>query len=137
MCDYAGPTPCRTLLSLVQWLRENRATGIVVMLLLILTATVTCNLFRPRADARLDAMRRQGYPVTLSELDKWYPAVPDSQNNARIYERAFALPGFGNFDINWPDRGWALSAEDKEEWGELMASNQVALGLLHSAQSSN
>ena len=86
-------------------------------------------------------MRRQGYPGTLSELDKWYPAVPDSQNNARIYERAFALPGFGHFgrfgDIKWPDPGPALSARDKKELMELVMANQGALALLHSAQASN
>jgi hypothetical protein len=108
-----------------------------VALLLVLAAIVAWNLFTPHADARLDAIRRKGYPVTLAELNNWYQPILDSQNNARIYEQVFALAGFGNFDINWPDRGWALSAEDKEEWGELMTSNQVALALLHSAQSSN
>jgi hypothetical protein len=126
-----------TVNPLIHRLRENRATSITVMLLLVLAATVAWNLFTPHADARLDNIRQKGYPVTLAELNAWYQAVPDSQNNARVYERVFALPGFGNFDINWPDRGWALSAEDKEEWGELMTSNQVALALLHSAQSSN
>src|SRR5690348_8356738 len=110
----------------------------MVMLFLILTTIVTCNLFRPHADARLYAIRRQGYPVTLSELDKWYPAVPDSQNNARIYERAFALPGFARFgDINWPDPGPALSPRDKKALMELLGANQAALALLHSAQTSN
>lgn len=34
--------------------------------------------------------RAQGYPVTLEELDAWYPAVPDDQNAATMYEQAFA-----------------------------------------------
>lgn len=122
---------------LVRRLPENRATSIIVTLLLGLAAIAAWNLFTTHADARLDNIRQKGYPVTLAELNAWYQALPDSQNNARVYERVFALPGFGNFDINWPARGRALSAQDKKEWGELMASNQVALALLHSAQSSN
>jgi hypothetical protein len=63
--------------------------------------------------------------------------VPDSQNNALIYERVFALPGFGNFDINWPIRGQAFSARYKRELTDLVVSNRMALALLHSAQTSN
>ena len=127
----------RTLSSRVQRLREERVTTVVVIVFLLLAATVARNLFNSPADPRLEAIRQKGYPVTLSELDAWYHAVPDSQNNARIYERVFALPEFGNFDIKWPARGQPLSARDKKEWGELMASNKVAVALLHSAQASN
>ena len=35
--------------------------------------------------------RAQGYPVTLEELDAWYPAVPDAENAALVYQEAFAL----------------------------------------------
>ncbi|NQU10585.1 hypothetical protein HQ590_07340 [bacterium] len=40
--------------------------------------------------AELAAIRAQGYPVTMAELEAWYPAVPDEENAARIYEHAFA-----------------------------------------------
>ena len=107
------------------------------MLLFVLAAIIVWNLFGPHADARLDAIRQQGYPVTLAELDSWYKAVPEKQNNALIYEKAFALPGFGNFeDIDWPPRDRDLSVEDKKQLADLVATNGVALRLLHSAQTS-
>src|SRR5689334_21649231 len=94
---------------LVQRLRENRPTAIVVALLLILVATVAWNLWSPRGDPRLDAIRRQGYPVTLSELNAWYKPVPKAQNNARMYEEAFALPDFESYpEVAWLDQGGAL-----------------------------
>ena len=45
-------------------------------LLLVLAATMAWNLLSPHADARLEAIRQKGYPVTLSELNEWYRAVP-------------------------------------------------------------
>lgn len=35
--------------------------------------------------------RAQGFPVTIEELNAWYPAVPDEENAALVYEEAFAL----------------------------------------------
>jgi hypothetical protein len=127
-------------------LQENRATAVVVTLVLILAPILVWNLFSARADARLDAIRRKGYPVTLSELNAWYQTVPDPENNARVYEKVFALPGFsetasfgktGGPARDWPARGRVLSVVDKRELAELVATNEVALHLLHSAQASN
>jgi hypothetical protein len=108
-----------------------------VVVLLLLAAIIAWNMSSRYTDVRLDAIRQNGYPITLSELNTWYQAVPDSQNNARIYERVFALSGFGNFDINWPIRGQAFSARYKRELADLVVSNRMALALLHSAETSN
>ena len=40
--------------------------------------------------ARLEAIRADGYPITLSELNAYYP-VPAGRNAADVYTRAFAL----------------------------------------------
>jgi hypothetical protein len=40
---------------------------------------------------KLDAIRAQGYPTTLAELNDYYPAVPDSENAAELYQQAFSL----------------------------------------------
>ena len=122
---------------LVRRLREDRATTIAVIVFLLLAAIIAWNLSSRYTDVRLDAIRQNGYPITLSELNTWYQAVPDSQNNAPIYERVFALPGFGNFDINWPIRGQTFSARYKTELSDLVVSNRMALALFHSAQTSN
>jgi hypothetical protein len=120
--------------------RENRATTVAIAVVLVLAAIIAWNLFSPHADPGLDAIRQKGYPITLSELNAWYRPVPDSQNNARIYEQVFALPGFSeteSVEINLPSRGQVLSAQDKKQLLELVTTNEVALRLLHSASASN
>lgn len=109
----------------------------VVMVLSLLAARTVWNLFGPHPDARLEAIRRQGDPVTLAELDRWYKAVPDKENNALIYEKVFALTNFGRFqDIDWPARDKDFSVEDKKQLADQVLTNAVALRLLHSAQPS-
>src|SRR5436309_14841825 len=39
-------------------------------------------------EARLDAIRKQGYPVTSAELDKWYAQPPPAENGADLYIQA-------------------------------------------------
>jgi len=107
----------------------------VVVLILMLAGTIVGKLFSSHDATRLDALRKKGYPVTLAELNAWYKPVPDAQNNARVYEEVFALPGFGN--ITFPDRSGVLSVQDRRQVAELLATNQVALRLLHSAHASN
>jgi len=122
---------------LVRRLRENRSTTIAVLMFLLLAAIIAWNLSSSYTDVRLDAIRQNGYPLSLSELNIWYQAVPDSQNNALIYEQVFALSEFGKFDVNWPIRGQAFSARYKRELADLVVSNRMALALLHSAETSN
>ena len=52
-----------------------------------------------------DAYRAMGYPLELTELNDWYPAVPDAENAALLYIAASEqfnyddgdnLPYFGN-----------------------------------------
>jgi len=119
---------------LVRRIRERR---VLVVLILMLAGTIVWKLFSSHDATRLDAIRKKGYPVTLAELNAWYKPVPDKENNALIYEKVFALPGFGNFeDIDWPPRDRDLSVEAKKQLADLVATNGVALRLLHSAQTS-
>jgi hypothetical protein len=41
-------------------------------------------------EAKLDAIRKQGSPVTLAQLGKWYPQPPLSENAATVYCEAFS-----------------------------------------------
>ena len=128
-------------------LKQNRATTVAAALLLLLTALTVWTLFSPRSDARLDTIRQNGFPITLSELNAWYRAVPDGQNNALFYEKAFAslrssgAPEFFDKLTSRNAQGWVLgrvlSAQDKHRLAELLATNDVALRLLHSAKGSN
>jgi hypothetical protein len=126
-------------------LRQNRVTVAAATVVLLLVAFVLWNYLSLRSDLRLEAIRKAGYPVTLAELDAWYPAVPDAQNAALVYTNAFALlepqgnssqvPSLSTrlTDLTLPPRGEALPAEDEVEILNLLATNQAALRLLHSA----
>ena len=96
-----------------------------------------------KTQAKIDAIRKAGYPVTLEELDKWYPAVPDDQNAAHAYRKAFAhirrrsaesieiLPLVGTAEM--PARDAPLPEEMKKAMLEHLATNEDALQLLHEA----
>ena len=47
---------------------------------------------------KLNKIRAAGYPATLEELNDYYPAVPDDENAALLYEKAFPL--FHDIDDN-------------------------------------
>jgi hypothetical protein len=123
-------------------LRHNRITVALLSVIFLLVAFSIWNTLGPQHDARVEAIRRQGYPVTLAELQDWYKSVPDAQNAALVYTQAFGLRAFADSsklnDLSdskkWlPQRGQMLKADKKAELTELLATNQPALELLHSA----
>ena len=59
-----------------------------VLLLTALFAVYRYTLERVLA-SKLEAIRKQGYPVTLAELDKWYPQVLAGGNGADAFGAAF------------------------------------------------
>ena len=128
--------------AVLQSLSRHRIKLLGLLVVCILAAIVTCNLRRPQQDPRVDALRKAGYPVTLAELDAWYPHIPDAQNAALIYTNAFASMlytsseggGKNIGDIKIPARNESLSADDKAELTEMIASNAVAFRLLYSAE---
>jgi len=111
---------------------------------LALGGSLVWSLCAPYRDSAVEAIRKQGYPATLSELDAWYPAVPASENAALVYTNAFALLAGSGISSNgarflnasFPGPGQRLAAEDKRELAELLAANQAALRLLYSAPAS-
>ena len=94
-------------------------------------------------EKRLDAIRAQGYPVTLQELDDWYPTPPIGQNAADVYQQAFLkfsvtlkdenekLPVLGMAKLPEPDE--PLSSEMKQIVADYVKRNAEALKLLHEA----
>src|ERR1017187_6193093 len=69
--------------------KRARRWCIALIIALALYATYRCTLHL-MVKARLDEIRRQGHPVTLAELDKWYPQPPAGENAADVYTNAFA-----------------------------------------------
>jgi hypothetical protein len=73
-----------------------------------------------RLNAKLDAIRQAGYPITLAECNAWYVEPPAVENAALLYADAFA----------------ALSPVEPTS-PTFLAENQRALDLLHQAGSRN
>src|SRR5437667_5107117 len=78
-------------MGLLNVIQQNRATAAVLGLICLLLGFGAWNIFRSPDDDRLEVIRAKGYPVTLTELNAWYKAVPADQNVALIYKNAFAL----------------------------------------------
>lgn len=97
-----------------------------------------------QVNARLDAIREAGYPVTLEELDAWY-GYAAGPNAADMYEVAFSfyvpldeskvhlVPIVSRAEL--PERGEPMSDEMKEAIKEHLGENKRALGLLHKGSS--
>jgi hypothetical protein len=85
-----------------------------------------------RADSQLDAIRKAGYPVSLSELNDWYPAVTVGENAAfQILEAAAQLSApVASYNGEIP-----LTPEVRAELHRFWTNNQAALNLAHQAAS--
>jgi hypothetical protein len=85
---------------------------------------------------RLRAIAARGEPTSLPELDKFYKAVPDSNNAALVWlDGAAALTNdLGNIagKLNLK-RGVPLNEDQLRETAEALAVNAEALGLFHRA----
>ncbi|MGD0649801.1 MAG: hypothetical protein ABSA97_01430 [Verrucomicrobiia bacterium] len=120
--------------------RWPRRILVVILVLAALYAAYRYTLHR-MVEAKLDEIRKQGYPVTLTELDKWYPQPPPGENAADVYENAFSryakwdyeklrvLPVVG--DVRRPKRGEPLPSQLRETAATYLAESEPALRLLH------
>jgi hypothetical protein len=118
-----------------------------VLIALLLAVVVAFAIFRLRVkfqlQARTDAIRAAGYPVTCTELDRWYSIPRDAENAAYTLEEAFllfnkwdkekskALPVVGKAEL--PSRTEPLPEEMKTLIAEYVADNNETLKLLHEA----
>jgi hypothetical protein len=95
-----------------------------------------------RVASKIDAIRKQGYPVTLDELDKWYQTPPAGENASDIYLKAFKLmladtkfrdevPIIGRLQL--PSRGEVLDASPRQAIAQYLTDHKEALRLLHQA----
>src|SRR6516164_8166960 len=126
---------------MARFFRQSPLTFVLLAVLLLLGGFILWNLAAPEQDARVFAIRQEGYPTSLSELDAWYQSVPESRNAASVVIKANAQPGFANAsnlnavldEKSWtPTRTQLFDAKSKTEVSALLATNQVLLNLLHS-----
>ncbi len=87
------------------------------------------------------AIHERNYPVTLAELDRWYPRVPVEENSALVFGKAFAsLSGQFNPSLLLDDKSIDLPPADgssadpgKQTMAGYLSGNIEALALLHQA----
>src|SRR5687768_2993851 len=81
------------------WKRPSRLVPLALVLLAIFAFTAYRFAARSGVKREIEAIRARGLPTTLLELDKWYRAVPASENAALAFLDAYALyvaPGSTN-----------------------------------------
>jgi hypothetical protein len=123
-----------------------RIALVVLLTLLGAYAAYRYTLHR-MVEAKLDEIRKQGYPVTLAELDKWYPQPPLGENAAQVFTEAFPHLTYANPEmskllrfVTMPGQrphGDRLSEETRTAVTQLLATNEVAVELLHRAAAMN
>lgn len=128
----------------MQLLRRHRAGVAVAIILGVLALYVGWNLLHAPDDPQLEALRRQGFPTTPTELNSWYAFVPPDENRAVTCEYAFArlqdtselLPFSQGKDALSHHRR-SLAPEKQKQLARLVSTNAEALELLHSLPASN
>jgi hypothetical protein len=125
--------------------RRRRWPRRVLVVFLVLAALYTAYRYtlHRMVEAKLDEIRKQGYPVTLAELDKWYPQVPPDENAASTYievfgkmqrpgkemDKSLPIEGFGDL----PEHGKPMPDEMKKVISDYLAMNEETLRLLRKA----
>lgn len=136
----APPKPKRT--KRYKWLIIGALPVIVIaVIVLFFILDAEARRIPAQIQARIDALKRAGIPITAQDLDKLYPPLPDAQNSALIYMRATNFSGFPPGYTNWPVYGKSLGffatntlpTQVKEEIGQYIRQNQATLDLLHQA----
>ncbi len=129
------------------WLRERWFVWVPLSFLALLAVAYAAYraVLKHRLNARLQAIREEGYPATLEELDAWYEEPPPGQNAADIYMKAFRLivepteeeaeklPLVGYAEL--PPPGEALPQEMMSAIEKHLEPNKQAIRLLHEAAS--
>jgi hypothetical protein len=120
--------------------RRMRRILKVVFVLVALYAGYRYTLHR-MVEAKLDEIRKQGYPVTLAELDKWYPQVPKEKNADTFFEQASLSYTMSEIDrlkkldghgfLILPPRAKPLSPEMVKAIDEHLTASKVTLDLYH------
>ena len=125
--------------------RKLKVSNVLIILLLIcvsLFAYYRLSL-KSKLQAKIDAIRATGYPVTCVELDKWYTIPENVENAAYTIMDAFwyykkwdkakskSLPVVGRAEL--PARTEPLAEEMKTLIAQYVADNNEALTLLHEA----
>jgi len=126
--------------------KKRRRLKVSHVLIILLLAGVGSFAFyrlnlKSKLQARIDAIRAAGYPITCAELDKWYTIPENTENAAYTIIDAFSyyklwdkeeskpLPVVGSAEL--PARTEPMDEEMKALISQYIADNNEALELLH------
>jgi hypothetical protein len=91
-------------------------------------------------NGRLRALQEAGLPTSGAELNKWYAAVPDSENAALMMTQAFALmrtfPDTRSNEVSRfqpPPRGQRLTPDQVQVLSDYIQTNAAALAKVNEA----
>ena len=87
--------------------------------------------YGPEVQARLDALRARGEPVTLDDLTP--EPIPSEENAATIYRQAFAAYVEPDEAVHWLRSRSRWSTEEAEKVRQWLENNRKTLALLHQA----
>ena len=127
--------------------KRRKRTRWRIFILLLFIGAVAFAIFRLRLkwklNARIEAIRAAGYPVTCAELDAWHTIPEDAENAAYTILDALEflhewdktdlepLPLVGRADL--PPRTEPMTDEMKALIAEYVADNNETLELIHTA----
>ncbi len=126
-------------------LRRRLLTALFILLglglLLVVAVIVWRTSLASKIDARLKAIRADGFPASAAELDQWYTTVPEKENAALIYLQATDVmaprdsteEADFNGQLRRLPRSAPLPPELKSRLAEKVAAQRAALELLHQA----
>jgi len=122
--------------------RKVLRTLLIVLVVIIACFVVFRLILSSKLNARLNAIRADGYPATCAELDAWYTIPESAENAADTFIDSFSryekweeeekrklLPIVGEAEL--PLRTEPLTEETKALVTQYLADNQQALELLH------
>jgi len=123
--------------------RRLKISHVLIILLLICIGTFAYHRLslKSKLQARIDAIRAAGYPVTCAELDEWYKIPQNVENAAYTITDGFSyykewdkdkskpLPVVGRAEL--PARTEPMLEEMKSLITQYVADNNEALELLH------
>jgi hypothetical protein len=109
--------------------RAKKLTLIFLALLLLAGLLAFRHIPAQGVQKQLDAIRAAGHPLSSSELDKWYPQVPDEQNRALlILDAAKHSDSSGRIALS---SGTSISPDTYQTIAAFLATNQHVLNLLY------
>ena len=140
--DLTMPMTYAGLTGWARWTRRKRwKILLIIVLVLIAGWFVSHRHLDNQIAAEIQQIQDQGHPVTLVELEAWYP-FPEGKNAADVYATAFTaqvddpvleqlLPGMG--DARWPIPGETLADDSTTAMSQYVHAHVKTLRLLQEA----